>query len=79
MNLPVYSSNVRAMISLGSLGDDARVGDEVELVWGDANPESPNPSIERHVQTRIRATVIERPFQESTDGSGHRARTLVGA
>ncbi|GAA1940241.1 aminomethyl transferase family protein [Agromyces allii] len=72
MNLSVYSPNTRSFISLGSLHDEAQVGDDVELVWGEPNGGSPNPAIERHAQTKVRAKVIERPFAESKEGSGNR-------
>lgn len=71
MNLSIYSSNVRAFISLGSLDEDTRIGDEVELTWGEPDGGSPNPAIERHAQTTVRATVIPRPFSASTEGSGN--------
>lgn len=72
MMLPVYSSNVRAFISLGMLDASVETGDRVELVWGEPDGGSANPAIERHTQTRVGATVIDRPFTESTEGSGHR-------
>jgi vanillate/3-O-methylgallate O-demethylase len=70
--LPNYSSNVRGWISLGMIDEDAHIlGDEVELVWGEPNGGSPNPAVERHTQTKIRATIIPRPFSELTEGSGN--------
>ena len=58
-----YSSNVRGWISLAMI-DESRLayGDQVELVWGEPNGGSASPSVERHSQTTIRATVTERPF-----------------
>ncbi|MFT4211173.1 MAG: aminomethyl transferase family protein [Microbacterium sp.] len=72
MNLSVYSANTRSFISLGSLDDAAAVGDDVVLTWGDADGGASSPFIERHVQTPVRARVIDRPFTETTQGSGHR-------
>ncbi|GAA1698060.1 aminomethyltransferase family protein [Microbacterium sediminicola] len=72
MNLPVYSSNVRAFISLGMLDEEAAVGDVVDLVWGLPDGGVQNPFVENHTQTTIKATVIDRPFTEDTQGSGHR-------
>ncbi|MFJ8487440.1 aminomethyl transferase family protein [Streptomyces sp. NPDC094038] len=60
--LTVYSSNVRGWISLGTIDPSAAVGDEVEIVWGEPDGGSPNPAVERHTQTRIRGTVMSRPF-----------------
>jgi hypothetical protein len=41
---------------------DLAYGDEVDLVWGEADGGSANPAVERHTQTTIRATVVPRPF-----------------
>jgi vanillate/3-O-methylgallate O-demethylase len=66
----VYSSNVRGWISLCTMDEDAVVhGDEVELVWGEPDGGSANLAVERHVQTRIRATIRPKPFSEQTQGS----------
>jgi glycine cleavage system aminomethyltransferase T len=65
-----YSSNVRSWISLAIVnGEDLRYGDEVELVWGEPDGGSANPAVERHVQTRIRATLGRKPFSDVTEGS----------
>ena len=60
--LTIYSSNVRGWISLGSIGPAAAVGDQVEIVWGEPDGGSPNPAVERHTQTRVKGTVMSRPF-----------------
>lgn len=71
--LPVYSSNVRAWITLGTLDEaEAVVGNDVELIWGEPDGGSNNRAVERHTQTPIRAKVIARPFSEDTQGSGNR-------
>jgi vanillate/3-O-methylgallate O-demethylase len=71
----VYSSNVRGWISLCML-DEASVeyGADVELVWGEPHGGSANLSVERHTQTRIRATIAPKPFSELTEGSSLRTR-----
>ncbi len=69
----VYSSNVRSWISLCSIDEDAlSYGEEVELVWGEPDGGSGNLAVERHVQTRIRATLGPKPFSEGTQGSSLR-------
>lgn len=68
--LSIYSSNVRAFISICMIDEDAlKYGEEVSLVWGEPNGGSANLSVERHVQTTIRATMRPKPFSESTQGS----------
>ncbi|MFF7982725.1 hypothetical protein ACFZDK_27000 [Streptomyces sp. NPDC007901] len=58
-----YTSNVRGWISVCMIDEDELVyGREVELVWGEPNGGSANPTVERHSQTRIRATLSRRPF-----------------
>ncbi len=71
-----YSSNVRGWISLCTINEDAiEYGAEVELVWGEPNGGSANPAVERHSQTRIRATIGRKPFSELTQGSTLHARS----
>jgi vanillate/3-O-methylgallate O-demethylase len=58
-----YSANGRGWISVAMINqDDLGYGEEVELVWGEPNGVSANPTVERHTQTTIRATISERPF-----------------
>lgn len=58
-----YSSNVRGWISVCMINeDDLGYGDEVELIWGEPGGQSANPTVERHTQTTIRATISQRPF-----------------
>jgi glycine cleavage system aminomethyltransferase T len=57
-----YSANVRGWISVCMLDERIAYGDRVELVWGEPGGGSANPTVERHTQTTIGATVIERPF-----------------
>lgn len=58
-----YSYNEREVISLALLDTDlSEVGTEVSVVWGEPNGTSPNPRVEDHVQTDIRATVGPVPY-----------------
>jgi glycine cleavage system aminomethyltransferase T len=68
-----YSSNVRGWISLAMIDADVLAyGEQVELVWGEPDGGSANPAVERHAQTRIRATLGRKPFSEVTEGSSLR-------
>jgi len=72
-NLVIYSSNLRAAISLGSIqGDEFEAGREVDLIWGEPDGGSNNPVVERHTQLRVKATLMDRPFVEGTEGSSNR-------
>ncbi|MFJ5304447.1 hypothetical protein [Streptomyces sp. NPDC088350] len=57
-----YTANVRGWMSVVMIDDDVRYGQQVELVWGEPDGGSANPTVERHSQTTIRATVTRRPF-----------------
>ena len=58
-----YSYNERSMLSLGILDNEqAEVGTEVSLVWGEEGGGSPKPTVERHRQIEIRATVGPVPY-----------------
>ena len=60
-----YTHNERAMVSLAII--DAELSDpgtEVTLVWGEEAGGSSKPTVERHVQTEIRATVAPAPLGE---------------
>jgi len=60
-----YTFNERAMVSLAMLDTDTSdPGSEVTLVWGEENRGSSKPTVERHVQTEIRATVAPAPISE---------------
>ncbi|UZX03109.1 aminomethyl transferase family protein [Arthrobacter sp. CDRTa11] len=57
-----YTINVRKLISVAMIDlDRVAVGDEVEIVWGEANGGSRKPRVERHRQVRVRATVEPAP------------------
>jgi len=54
-----YTVNERRLISLGMVDlDKAAVGDEVEILWGEPDGGSRKPRVERHRQTRVRATIV---------------------
>ena len=58
-----YSYNERSMLSLGILDNEqAEVGTEVSLVWGEEGGGSSKPTVERHRQIEIRATVGPVPY-----------------
>lgn len=60
-----YTYNERAMISLAMIDREfSQPGTEVTLVWGEERGGSTKPTVERHVQTEIRATVAPAPFAE---------------
>ena len=61
-----YSSNEGKMLSLAMLDEAyAEPGTEVTLVWGEEGGGSRKPSVERHVQVEIRATVGPVPYSEA--------------
>jgi glycine cleavage system aminomethyltransferase T len=58
-----YTVNVGGWCSLGMVDEaDAVDGTEVTLVWGEENGGSAKPGVERHVQTKLRATLSTRPL-----------------
>lgn len=57
-----YSFNERAMISLGIVDPDVEVGDELTLVWGEADGGTAKTTVEPHTQTEIRVKVVPTPF-----------------
>jgi len=60
-----YTYNERSMISLAMVDiEQSEPGTQVTLVWGEEGGWSPKPTVERHVQARIRATVAPAPFAE---------------
>jgi len=61
-----YTYNKRAMISLGVVDiEHSKPGTEVTLVWGEEGRGSSKPTVERHAQVEIRATIAPAPFSES--------------
>ena len=60
-----YTYNERAMVSLALIDvEHSEVGTELTLVWGEEGRGSSKPTVERHVQTEIRATVAPVPISE---------------
>ncbi len=60
---PIYSSNVRSWISLALLDESAATpGAEVSVLWGEPDGGTAKPTVERHVQTEMRATVEPCPI-----------------
>jgi len=60
-----YTYNERAMISLGVLDTAyAEPGTPVTVVWGEEGRGSTKPTVERHKQAEIRATVAAVPYAE---------------
>jgi glycine cleavage system aminomethyltransferase T len=60
-----YTYNERALISLAVIDvEHSDVGTEVKLVWGEEGRGSSKPTVERHTQAEIRATVAPAPFAE---------------
>jgi len=61
-----YSANEGAMLSLSII--DARLsepGTEVTLVWGESGGGTSKPTVERHAQVDIRATVGPAPYADA--------------
>jgi vanillate/3-O-methylgallate O-demethylase len=52
-----HSYNERCMLSLGVVDADIAIGTELRLVWGEENGGTKKPTVERHKQTEIGATV----------------------
>src|SRR5215471_4843465 len=60
-----YSSNEGRMLTLAILdAEHAEAGNEVVFVWGEDGGGTSKPTVERHVQTEIRAIVSPVPFVE---------------
>jgi glycine cleavage system aminomethyltransferase T len=60
-----YSSNEGKMLTLAMLDPaHAEPGTEVTFVWGEEGGGSAKPTVERHVQTEIRAIVSPVPYAE---------------
>lgn len=60
-----YTYNERAMISLGVIDQEhSEPGTQVTLIWGEEGRGSTKPTVERHSQYEIRATVAAAPYAE---------------
>jgi vanillate/3-O-methylgallate O-demethylase len=61
-----YSFNERSMLSLAVLdAKHAKPGTQVTLVWGEDHGGSSKPTVERHKQVKIRATVGPVPYGDT--------------
>ena len=60
-----YSTNEKCMLSLSVIDPEySEPGTEVTVVWGEENGGTRKPTVERHMQTDIRATVGPVPYSE---------------
>lgn len=60
-----YTYNERAMVSLAIVDNEqSATGTEVVVVWGEENRGSSKPTVERHGQVQIRATVAPAPISD---------------
>jgi vanillate/3-O-methylgallate O-demethylase len=60
-----YNFNERAMLSLAIIDNEYREpGTQVTLTWGEENGGTTKPTVERHKQVEIRATVQPAPISE---------------
>jgi syringate O-demethylase len=60
-----YSANEGKMLTLAVLdAEHAEPGTEVVFVWGEESGGTSKPTVERHVQTEIRAVVSPVPYAE---------------
>jgi glycine cleavage system aminomethyltransferase T len=60
-----YSANEGRMLTLAMLDQShSKPGTEVSLVWGEENGGTSKPTVERHVQTEMRAIVSPVPYAE---------------
>jgi syringate O-demethylase len=58
-----YSSNEGSMLTLAMMDEQfAKPGTKVSLLWGEENGGTRKPTVERHVQTEIRAVVSPVPY-----------------
>jgi len=60
-----YSYNERTMLSLGIVDPDINIGDEVVLVWGEADGGTKKTTVEPHKQIDIRAVVSLAPYAKA--------------
>jgi syringate O-demethylase len=78
-----YSSNEGRMLTLAIVDESvAEPGTQVSLVWGEPNGGTRKPTVERHVQTEIKATVSPAPYSEvarDAYAEGWRTRVLADA
>ncbi len=51
-------------LSLGVVNPDVQIGEELTLVWGEADGGTGKPTVERHEQTEVRVQVAAVPYGE---------------
>ena len=69
-----YTINERRLLSLAMVDvRHAQPGQRVEIVWGEPDGGSRKPQVERHRQTRVRATVAPAPYSSSVREGGNRS------
>ena len=62
----VYTANLRSWFSLAMIDQDLAIqGAEVTILWGEEHGGSAKPTVERHVQTEIRASVSTQRYNIS--------------
>ena len=72
-----YNFNERAMLSLAIVDNEYSVpGTQVTVVWGEENGGTAKPTVERHTQVEIRATVQPAPISEVAR-VGYRPKALA--
>jgi len=60
-----YTYNERAIVSLAVVDvEQSEPGTQVSVMWGEEGGGSPKPTVERHVQAEIRATVAPVPISD---------------
>jgi syringate O-demethylase len=60
-----YTANAGRFLTLAMIDEElATPGTEVTFVWGEPNGGTRKPTVERHVQTEIKATVAPVPYSE---------------
>ncbi|MEX2654106.1 MAG: aminomethyl transferase family protein [Acidimicrobiia bacterium] len=57
-----YTFNDRAFLSLGTVDPGIEEGDELTLMWGEANGGTDKSTVEQHKQTEIRVRVAPTPY-----------------
>ena len=73
-----YSANEDRMLTLAILDNEyTEPGTEVTFVWGEEGGGSSKPTVERHVQTEIRAIVSPVPYSEVARTSYRPQRAAV--
>ena len=57
-----YSFNERTALSLGVVNPDIQIGEELTLIWGEADQGTAKATVERHEQTEVRVQVAAVPY-----------------